>query len=96
MLETERREKEYNELLHILLSVKRQVKEGTKSMLNIQSEKTVSRMTIGSSKGKKSKEVKVTEEDGKGSPPAKSAKKLTKPVRKSSINIKKIDQHAPV
>lgn len=95
MLETERREKEYNELLHILVSVKRQVKEGGKSQINIQSEKTVSRMTIGSSKGKKSKEARVTEED-KGSPAAKSAKKVGKPIRKSSINIKKIDQHAPV
>lgn len=94
LLETERREKEYNELLHILVSVKRQVKEGGTSHINIQSEKTISRMTIGS-KGKKSKEAKLTEEDAKVSPAAKSAKKVGKPIRKSSINIKKIDLHSP-
>lgn len=95
LLETERREKEYNELLHILVSVKRQVKEGGKSHINIQSEKTISRLTIGSSKGKK-KEVKLTEDDAKVSPAAKSAKKVGKPIRKSSINIKKIDLNNPV
>jgi hypothetical protein len=47
MIETERRENEYNELLHILLTVKRNKKdENTPGKSNVQALKPISKLIV--------------------------------------------------
>jgi hypothetical protein len=49
LIETERRENEYNELLHILLTVKKQKKdENSPGKSNIQAAKPISKLVVAS------------------------------------------------
>jgi uncharacterized membrane protein YkoI len=97
LVETERREKEYNELLHILVVIKHQKKGDTSAThIEIHSDKQLSKLTLDEEgRKKRTREAHTAKEENKTSPVAKSLKKA-KPIRKSSVNVKKIDLPAPL